>query len=225
MITLIPSLRKWVRLRHTFIREATLVLYEEGFRQFLDMGSGIPTEDHIHTPLAEARFVYSDINPVAVSYGSSLFAHLENVEYIYGNALRPEKIFANPAVERLFGLAQPVAIGLNALLLFLSAEDGQSMAQSLYDWAPTGSKLFVVFQTRSSVEMPERYDRFVEMTAAAGFPLRISSLEDNLAMLRPWRCSMLQPITEFLGLPQDFISEDEREGVGMEFYAAFLAHA
>lgn len=225
MITLIPSLPMWVRLRHAFIRESVLVLYEEGFRQFLDMGSGIPSEDHIHAPAAEARFVYSDINPVAVSYGNSLFAHLENVEYIFGNASDPTGIFVDPAVQRQFDLNRPVAIGLNALLLFLSPQDSQAMAQALYEWAPPGSKLFVVFQTRKSVEMPERYDRFVELTASAGFPLRLGSLEDNLSMLRPWNCSMLQQITEFLGLPQDFISEEDREGVGMEFYAAFLMHA
>jgi hypothetical protein len=41
-------------------------------------------------------------------------------------------------------------------------------------------------------------------------------------MLRPWHTSLVEPIARFLGLPDDFITEADREGVGMAFYAAFL---
>jgi hypothetical protein len=223
MLELIPSLRKWVRLRRAFIQEAALVLYEEGFRQFLDLGSGIPTEDHIHASISNARIIYSDINPVAVSYGSSLFEALDNVDYIFGDVRHVNDVLFSPVVCRQIDLSQKVAIGLNALPLFLSENETTDLARALFEWAPADSKIFVVFQTRGGAEEVDRYRQFVTMTAAAGLPLQLRSLQRNQEMVRPWHCSLLQPITGFLGLPGDLISSADREGIGMVFYAAFLS--
>jgi len=223
MLELIPSLRKWVRLRRAFIQEAALALYEEGFRQFLDLGSGIPAEDHIHASISDACIIYSDINPVAVAYGSSLFEDLENVSYIFGDARHVDDILFSPIVRQLIDHSQKVAIGLNALTLFLSENETAELANALFDWAPAGSKIFVVFQTSAGADAEDRYQRFVTMTAAAGLPLQIRSLQRNREMLRPWRCSLLEPITSFLGLPEDLISSADREGIAMAFYAAFLS--
>ena len=73
---IIPSLPKWVRLRRAFVQEAAYTLYQNGFNQFLDLGSGMPTENDLHVAVPKANIVYSDTNPVAVSYGQSLFAEL-----------------------------------------------------------------------------------------------------------------------------------------------------
>ncbi len=223
MVKLIPSLRKWVRLRRAFIQEAALVLFEEGFRQFLDLGSGIPTEDHIHASIPEGRIVYSDINPVAVSYGNSLFKDLDNVDYISGDVRAVNEIFNSPAVKKSIDPGQKVAIGLNALILFLTAEENQALARALFDWAPAGSKIFVVLQTGGKDILPERYDQFVAMTAASGLPLKLRTLKRNLEILKPWQYSFLEPMTQFLGLPESYITDNDREGIGMEFYAAFLS--
>ena len=82
MLKILPSLRKWTRLRRAFIQEAAQILYSEGFTQFLDLASGVPSNDHLHAFAPDCRIVYSDINPVAVSYGRSLFSDQENIAYI-----------------------------------------------------------------------------------------------------------------------------------------------
>ncbi|NKQ34180.1 MAG: hypothetical protein HF973_01040 [Chloroflexi bacterium] len=126
MLKIIPSLRKWVRLRRAFIQEAAQRLTSDGYTQFLDLASGMPTEDHIHAFAPDARVVYSDINPVAVSYGDSLFADLVNVAYIRGNANELDQLLTAREVRRLIDREKRVAIGLNALFLFLSESESKT---------------------------------------------------------------------------------------------------
>jgi hypothetical protein len=218
----IPSLRKWTRLHRAFVQEATFTLYNENFTQFLDLGSGMPGEHQPHHAIPNARIVYSDINPVAVSYGQSLYAEFMNIDYIYGNIKQIENILTATAVRRLIDLREKVAIGLNALILYLDENENHKLAQALYDWAPPGSKIFVVFQTRAQQTMTEAYKLLLSTSAAANMPLRLHTLDQCIAMMAPWQIRRLQPLTEFLGLPDDFITENDRAGIGVTFYAAFL---
>jgi hypothetical protein len=222
MLKIIPSLRKWVRLRRAFVQEAAQVLYEEGFRQFLDLGSGLPAEDHIHIFAPEARIIYCDINPMAVSYGNSLFAELVNVKYIYGDVREIEGILTEHNVRQSMDKQEKTAIGLNSLPLFLTEDEGQTMAQALFNWAPVDSKLFLVFTTRRSGKITEKHHQMLAMSTAAGLPLRLYTIDQNIEMLNPWRVDHMEPITDFLGLPKGFITEDDREGINVSFYAAFL---
>lgn len=222
MLKLIPSLRKWVRLRRAFIQEAVWRLYDMGYTQFLDLASGMPTEDHIHAFAPDTRVVYSDINPVAVSYGSSLFADLVNVAYIRSDAKDIEQLLTSREVRRLIDRKEKVAIGLNALFLFLSEAENSQLCQSLYQWAAPGSCLYLVFQTRGDVADSEKYQKFLSLTRQAYLPIRLYTLVENLAFTEPWQPLLVEPITKFLGLPDDFIDEADHEGFGTAFYAAIL---
>jgi hypothetical protein len=222
MLSMMPSLRKWVRLRRAFIQEAAQLLLQEGFVQFLDIASGMPSEDHLHTIVSDRRIVYSDINPVAVSYGRSLFGHQENIAYIRGNALEPQSILMAPEVLKLIHLDKPVAIGLNGIQLFITPEQTRHLAQALYEWAPDGSKLFLVFQTHGEMDDPKGYYEFLELCRRANLPIRLNTLEESVEILKPWHPSLVEPITQFLGLPADFITEEDRSGIDMAFYAAFF---
>ncbi len=223
MLKLMPSLRKWVRLRRAFIQEAAQLLRQEGFTQFLDIASGMPSDDHLHTVVPDRRIVYSDINPVAVSYGRSLFSHHEEIAYIRGSALEPESILMAPEVLKLIHLEEPVAIGLNGIQLFITPEQTRHLATTLYEWAPNGSKLFLVFQTHGEeMEKPEGYFQFLDLCHRANLPIHLNTLEESVEILKPWHPSLVEPITQFLGLPADFITKDDRSGIDMAFYAAFF---
>ncbi|MCP4417585.1 MAG: hypothetical protein GY805_13255 [Chloroflexi bacterium] len=222
MLKILPSLRKWTRLRRAFIQEAAQVLHKEGFTQFIDLASGMPSDDHLHTVIPDCRIVYSDINPMAVSYGRSLFNDQDEITYIRGDGLEPEALLLTPEVLKLIHLEEPVAIGLNGLPLFISPEQTRNLAKTLFEWAPIGSKLFLVLQTHGDLISPERYYQFLELCQKAHLPIRLSTLEDSVEMLRPWHPVLVNSITHFLGLSNDFISKDDREGIGMAFYAAIL---
>lgn len=218
----IPSLRKWTRLRRAFIQEAAGTLYKDGFKQFLDLGSGMPTENHLHIAVPDARVVYSDINPVAVSYGQSLFAEHINIDYIYGNVRHINDIFNAPDVRRLIARREPVAIGLNTLILFLTEAQNGRLAQTLHNWAAVGSQIFVVLQTRAEQIEAQRYEKLLALSAAAGLPMQLYTLEQNIAMMKPWQPIRIQPLAQFLGLPDDFITEEDQAGMGITFHAAFF---
>ncbi len=222
LLQTIPSLQKWVRLRRAFIQEAAQTLHNQGFTQFLDLGAGIPTENHLHASIPTARIIYCDANPVAVSYGQSLFAEFINIDYIHGSVKQVEQILHAPAVRRLIALKEKVAIGLNALPLFLTEAQNHQLAAALFNWAPIASQIFVVFQTHAAPTATEQHQRLLEFSAAAGLPIQLYTLDQHVNMMAPWKVNHLHPLTRFLGLPDDFITDADRAGVGVEFYAAFL---
>lgn len=223
LMRMIPSIRKWTRLRLAFVRAATEILYESNFRHFLDLGTGMPKEDHIHTIAPDAHVVYADINPVAVSYGDSLFNQLPQVHYIQGDVRRLPALLAHKHVQALKTAQLPIAIGLNALVLFLSPVENMTVAHALYEWAPPGSCLFLTLQTRGDLDMPTGYQQFVEITQQAGLPMQLYTLAANKQMMLPWRVERLEPIIQFLGLPDDYITHSDREGIDMALYATFLS--
>lgn len=220
LLAVLPSLDKWVRLRHAFALEAAQRLAEQGFEQFLDLGSGMPTDDHMHTFLPNSRIIYSDINPVAVSYGNSLFAEFENVFYIHGDVTKVEVILQASPVRRLLDMRQKIAIGLNSVSIFLSEADNQKLSKALYEWAPIGSEVFVVLQTLE--KSTPQYEQFLAINKKAGLPLQLYTLQQSIEMLKPWHLRHLEPIAEFLGLPEDYISESDRASFGFAFHAVFL---
>ena len=222
LLQIAPSLRKWVRLRRAFIQEAAYTLHNQSFTQFLDLGSGMPTENHLHASVPTANIVYSDFNPVAVSYGQSLFAEFVNIDYIFGDVHHINKILASPSVRRLIDLREKVAIGLNALPIFQTEKQNHDLAQALYAWAHPQSQIFVVFQTYAGQTKSDRYEKALALSQMAGLPMRLYTLDQTIAMMRPWQSSRVQPLTQFLGLPDDFITPADQEGIGLSFYAAFL---
>lgn len=222
LVQIWPTLPKVTRLRRAFVQEAAQVLYEQGFRQFLDLASGLPTSDHIHTVLPEARVIYSDINPVAISYGESYLADLENVSYIYGNAVQIEQILNHETVRRFFNLREKVAIGLNALTIFLPQPVLQELAQKLYDWAPVGSIIFVAFQSRTTEEITDAYLRVINILAHTGMPIWLYTTQEILEMFASWEVALFEPLVQFLGLPDDFVRRDELMVFDMAIDAVML---
>ncbi|NJN55502.1 MAG: hypothetical protein HC804_12555 [Anaerolineae bacterium] len=132
-----------------------------------------------------------------------------------------EQVFAAPEVRQLIDRQQPLAIGLNAIMLFLNEEDNRHMAQSLYEWTPAGSKIFMVFQTRADREMPTAYEEFRQMCRSAGLPIELHTYQHSIEMMQPWQPANIQPIVDFLALPSDFITPTDETEIGLAFYAVF----
>lgn len=223
IVHLIPSLPKWVRLRRAFIQEAAYTLHKNGFKQFLDLGSGMPTENHLHIAVPRARIIYSDTNPVAVSYGQSLFAEFVNIDYIYGGFGQIQTLLQNPAVRRIIDRQEKVAIGLNMLPLTLNQYEINNLYQELHQWAPPGSQLFQVIQTRQPQTQAEKYEELLALSRKARCPLHIYPFDQAVALLEPWQIMEILPLTQFLGLPDGFLGDADQEGMGITFYAAFLS--
>jgi hypothetical protein len=131
VIASFPLAQAGIRANRAFLRRAVRYLTRSGIRQFLDIGSGIPTVGNVHevaqaiTP--DARVVYVDIDPVAVAESLSILDGNEHATAIRGNLLDPEGILDHPQVKDLLDFSEPIAVLLVALLHFV-ADDTEAFA-------------------------------------------------------------------------------------------------
>ncbi len=143
----IPQLPWLARQNRDFLRRAVRYCAAQGVTQFLDIGSGLPTNQNVHevaqqvTP--DARVVYADLDPVVVAHARALLSGRQTVA-VAGDVTRPEDILAAPEVGRLFDLSQPVAVLILAVLHFIpdTADPAGAMAR-LRAALPAGSYLVI----------------------------------------------------------------------------------
>jgi SAM-dependent methyltransferase len=122
-----PNTELMARENRAFLRRAVEYLVAEGVRQFLDIGSGIPTVGHVHeiaqTAAPESRVVFVDVDPVAVAHSRHLLAGNDRTAVVEEDVRNPEHILDSPEVRDLLDLNQPVAVLLVALLHYVSDAD------------------------------------------------------------------------------------------------------
>ncbi|MEV8379163.1 SAM-dependent methyltransferase [Kribbella sp. NPDC056861] len=124
---ILPGMEMLVRFNRGFLRQAVTFMFDQGIRQFLDLGSGLPTATNTHH-LALGRqppikVVYVDHDPAAVECGEQLLRAVEDVKMICADARRPDDVFAHPVVRELLDLREPLALLMNGLLVFVGDEE------------------------------------------------------------------------------------------------------
>ncbi|MBL7619429.1 SAM-dependent methyltransferase [Frankia sp. AgB1.8] len=140
-----PAVRLSVRANRAFLRRAvTFLAGEAGIRQFLDIGTGLPSSDNTHEVAQrvapESRVVYVDNDPIVLVHARALLTAsvAGTTAYLQADAREPEKIIE--AAAATLDLSQPVAIMLIAILHSISDGDkpGQ-LVRALVDAVPSGS--------------------------------------------------------------------------------------
>ncbi|MFC8125854.1 SAM-dependent methyltransferase [Streptomyces sp. NPDC057302] len=175
IVSLEPQTKYCAQHNRWFMQRATRHLAgEEGIRQFLDIGTGIPTEPNLHriaqSAAAEARVVYVDNDPIVLAHAEALLRGTPEgaTEYLQVDAREPDKILEQ--AEGVLDFTQPIALSLIALLHFISDEDGAyDVVERLVAALAPGSHL-VVSQMAADVD-PERTRQAVEMYKAGGVTL------------------------------------------------------
>ena len=123
----IPSASLAVQANRAFLHRAVRYLTAQGIRQFIDIGSGIPTEGNVHETAqheaADARVLYVDHDPVAVVHSELILSGNPNATVIQADLRRPDDILGSAELGKLIDLSQPVAVLMVAVLHFVSAEE------------------------------------------------------------------------------------------------------
>jgi hypothetical protein len=131
-----PEAATIARLNRAFLRRAVTYCLDNGIRQFLDIGSGIPTAGNVHEIAhridPSARIVYVDIEPVAVTHTERMLADTDNAAVVHGNLLQPEKLLSSAAAKQLLNLDEPVAVLMIAVLHFIGDDQGPHAAVAHY---------------------------------------------------------------------------------------------
>ncbi|WP_431605613.1 SAM-dependent methyltransferase [Amycolatopsis melonis] len=114
-----PGLRDSARVNRAFLGRAVRFMTNQGIRQFLDIGSGIPTVANVHEVAQaqdpECRVVYVDRDPVAVAHSELMLVGNDRAAVVQADMRDPEAILASPQVRGLLDLDRPV--GLLMLLM------------------------------------------------------------------------------------------------------------
>jgi hypothetical protein len=115
-----PHIADSARVNRAFLRRAILYMMDHGIRQFLDIGSGIPTVGNVHeiaqSADPECRVVYVDKEPVAVAHGRILLRGNDKAATIRADIRDPEEILGRPECKQLLDFTRP--IGLITLLVW-----------------------------------------------------------------------------------------------------------
>jgi SAM-dependent methyltransferase len=147
-----PEIRAIAWANRRFLGRAVRFLTQAGIRQFLDIGSGIPTEGNVHEiALAAdpaARVVYADIDEVAIAHSRAILTGYEHATVIEGDLREPEKILADTETKRLIDLSQPTALLLVSVLHYVpDADDPWRALSALRDALAPGSYLVICHGT------------------------------------------------------------------------------
>jgi hypothetical protein len=124
---IMPGLRQAARVNRAFLGRAVRFMMDQGIRQFLDVGSGIPTVSNVHE-VAQARdpacrIVYVDRDPIAVAHSELMLSGNDKAAIVHADMRDPEGILASPEARRLLDLDQPVGL---LMLLMLHWVDDES---------------------------------------------------------------------------------------------------
>ena len=128
MIAIEPNIRAIARANRAFLcRAVRFLATEAGIRQFIDIGSGIPTGRNVHEVAQEAapgsRVVYADIDEVAVAHSRLLLKDNADTAVIQADVREPDSILTAPETQLLIDLSQPVGLLLVSVLHFLDGSD------------------------------------------------------------------------------------------------------
>ncbi|WP_280461063.1 SAM-dependent methyltransferase [Nocardia carnea] len=119
-----------------------------GVKQFIDLGSGLPTADNVHQVAARytdgAKVVYIDNDPIVLAHGRSLLATDDSTTVVQADVREPERIRNSEEVRRLIDFDQPVAMVFSAILHHLNDdEDPHGVVSYWCDQIPSGSQVFI----------------------------------------------------------------------------------
>ncbi|WP_019633619.1 SAM-dependent methyltransferase [Actinomadura atramentaria] len=165
---------------------------EAGIRQFLDLGSGLPTVQNTHH-VAQAtdpscRVVYVDNDPIVLAHGRALLAENDRTGVVTADLREPEAILAAPEVRRLIDFSQPVGVMMVGILHHLHDDEGpQRIVDTFMDAVPSGSHLFVTHFCASSEESRDAEQKYLALLGTGRFrtPEEITAYFDGLELLEP----------------------------------------
>jgi len=176
-----PNAATAPRQNRAFMRRAVRFLAaEQGVRQFLDIGTGLPTSPNVHEVAQgidpTARIAYVDNDPIVLTHARALLtSHPQGrTAYVDANLHQVGEILSAPELRDTLDFDRPVGLLLLAILHFVSDEDGAyDIVGALLDALPAGS--FLVVSHITDDYDPPGWARFAEVMRRQGIPTAFRS--------------------------------------------------
>ena len=196
LIAVEPNARAMARANRDFLGRAVRFLAASGIRQFLDIGSGIPTERNVHEVAQQAapgsRVVYADVDDVVVAHSRLLLDGNPDVAVIRADVRDPGAILGAPDTRALIDFSQPVGLLLAAVLHFIpDHDDPRGIIARYHEALAPGSYLVISHATTEgmSEEFAAAAKKVYEGRVAASSNIRaraaIQRLFDGFDLVDP----------------------------------------
>lgn len=191
-----PEIRFAARENRAFlIRAVRFLAAEAGIRQFLDIGSGLPTQRNVHEVAHEiapdARIVYVDYDPVVIAHSRELLSGVDHAIAIQADARRPDEILNHPKLRTLIDLDQPVALLLVGLLFLIADDDDPAGIVARFREAMAPGSYLALSHMTGDGQRPEAVRRLVQVFERAREPMvprtreQIQRLFDGFELVNP----------------------------------------
>jgi SAM-dependent methyltransferase len=220
-----PRVRAVARANRSFLRRVVRLLVAGGIRQFLDLGSGIPTAGHVHeiahTTDPDVKVAYVDNEPVAVSATRRLITDQPNVTITAADLRDVDTVLTAPGVTGLLDFSKPVAVLAFSVMHFLPDEANPAGVLAGYRAALVPGSYLVLSHiaptgAASDSDITSLYQRSSN-AAWVRTPEQIAALfPPDMPLVAPG----LVPVTEWR--PDDLDLDDT--GVDLSYFYGGLAH-
>jgi S-adenosyl methyltransferase len=185
----VPAARTGARENRAFLGRAVRYLVKEaGIRQFLDIGTGLPTASNVHEVAQaiapETRVVYVDNDPIVLAHARALLTShpVGRTAYIDADARDPEAILGHPTVRETLDFSQPMALMMLAILHFFPDDAGPAgIVSTLVRELAPGSYV-VASQTTADYNDPGAAADGVQAVRQAGLPFQTRSAEEFISV-------------------------------------------
>lgn len=173
------------RLNRSFLWRVVRFCLDQGIRQFLDLGSGIPTVGNVHEVaqqrVPDARVVYVDYEPVAYQHAQSMLAENPYATIIQADIRDPELILNHPGTRELLDFSQPVGLLMVGVLLFIAPEDRPAeLVRTYRERLAPGSYLAIshLCDEHAPPELREQVNNLVAAYREVNEQLQVRSYEE-----------------------------------------------
>ncbi|MCW6003131.1 SAM-dependent methyltransferase [Micromonospora sp. CPCC 205371] len=182
-----PELPLIMRANRAFLRRAVRFLVDAGVRQFLDLGSGIPTAGNVHevarAAAPDCRVLYVDIDPVAVAHSRAILGDDPHVMAAQADLRDPAAVLELVRREGRLDLSQPVAVLLVAVLHFVpDGDDPGGIIAGYREAMAPGSYLAVCHASADG--QGERAEKHRALYARTPTPMTMRSREQIDSLLK-----------------------------------------
>ncbi|WP_308205592.1 SAM-dependent methyltransferase [Frankia sp. AiPs1] len=187
IISVFPDVQNTTQQNRAFMLRATRYLAGEvGVRQFLDIGTGIPTSPNLHEVAQglapDSRVVYVDNDPIVLVHARALLTSSPEgrTAYVDADFHDPARILSSAEIRETFDLDQPVVLSLIGMLHFIPDEgDPHGLVRTLKDALPSGSYLSLTHGTADFA--PAEAESAAEIYRQQGIPTRLRSRDEVLS--------------------------------------------
>ncbi|MDF3301762.1 SAM-dependent methyltransferase [Streptomyces tropicalis] len=179
--------------RAALVRAVREIATTTGIRQFIDLGSGLPTADNVHQVAQrhapESRVVYVDTDPQVLVHGRALLEENVRTRVVPADVRHPEAVRTHPDTRELIDFDRPVAVIFSAVLHHVNdEEDPAGIVRHWRDHVPSGSYFFVSHFRSGNNPETKQAEGVLQQTFGRGrwrTDEEIASLLDGLEILDP----------------------------------------